>query len=527
MKVPKTLKEAKASEYWPEFETAIKLENKNLSDHDTFRIIPDDPHKHKLGTKYVFDIKSDANGDVTRFKARLVAQGFSQIPDMEFGKTFAPVAFLSTILLLLVIAVTYGLKIKLLDFKGAFLHSLMPSEYPVFIKTPYGFNVGPNHMIKLNKSLYGTRNAGYLWWEDLKTELLSQGFIQSTHDPCLFSRTKDGYTTYLATWVDDVLVVSSDPNVEDLLKTLKRHKFDIQTFEDLTWYLGLDINHDAERGILTISQEAYIDTLLEKFSMTKCNPCDTPMVTEPPTKNDCSDVPIDKPYRQLLGALAHIARFSRPDILFAVFYLARYQKNPGEPHWKALKRVLRYLKGTKDLALTFRRGSHEKPLDLLCTFSDSDWAGDKDTRHSTTGYVVTLNNCPILARSSKQKTTALSSCEAETIALTESVKDTLWIRNLLEELRDTKLKPTTVFCDNQSAVDIAQNNKGSDRCKHIAIKHSFLRENHGDTIEISKIPTKENISDIFTKPLPRKQFEYLRDRLFGISANPYTVTVAA
>ncbi len=188
---------------------------------------------------------------------------------------------------------------------------------------------------------------------------------------------------------------------------------------------------------------------------------------------------------------------------------------------------MRYLKGTKDLALTFRRGSHEKPLDLLCTFSDSDWAGDKDTRHSTTGYVVTLNNCPILARSSKQKTTALSSCEAETIALTESVKDTLWIRNLLEELRDTKLKPTTVFCDNQSAVDIAQNNKGSDRCKHIAIKHSFLRENHGDTIEISKIPTKENISDIFTKPLPRKQFEYLRDRLFGISANPYTVTVAA
>ena len=527
MKVPKTLKEAKASEYWPEFETAIKIENKNLSDHDTFRIIPDDPHKHKLGTKYVFDIKSDANGDVTRFKARLVAQGFSQIPDMEFGKTFAPVAFLSTILLLLVIAVTYGLKVKLLDFKGAFLHSLMPSEYPVFIKTPYGFNVGPNHMIKLNKSLYGTRNAGYLWWEDLKTELLSQGFIQSTHDPCLFSRTKDGYTTYLATWVDDVLVVSSDPNVEDLLKTLKRHKFDIQTFEDLTWYLGLDINHDAERGILTISQEAYIDTLLEKFSMTKCNPCDTPMVTEPPTKNDCSDVPIDKPYRQLLGALAHIARFSRPDILFAVFYLARYQKNPGEPHWKALKRVLRYLKGTKDLALTFRRGSHEKPLDLLCTFSDSDWAGDKDTRHSTTGYVVTLNNCPIRARSSKQKTTALSSCEAETIALTESVKDTLWIRNLLEELIDTKLKPTTVFCDNQSAVDIAQNNKGSDRCKHIAIKHSFLRENHGDTIEISKIPTKENISDIFTKPLPRKQFEYLRDRLFGISANPYTVTVAA
>jgi hypothetical protein len=175
MKVPKTLKEAKASEYWPEFEMAIKIENKNLSDHDTFRIIPDDPHKHKLGTKYVFDIKSDANGDVTRFKARLVAQGFSQIPDMEFGKTFAPVAFLSTILLLLVIAVTYGLKIKLLDFKGAFLHSLMPSEYPVFIKTPHGFNVGPNHMIKLNKSLYGTRNAGYLWWEDLKTELLSQG----------------------------------------------------------------------------------------------------------------------------------------------------------------------------------------------------------------------------------------------------------------------------------------------------------------------------------------------------------------
>ena len=207
-------------------------------------------------------------------------------------------------------------------------------------------------MLKLRKSLYGTRNAGYLWYEDLRAELLRQGFQQSIHDQCLFSRTKNGHTTYLATWVDDVIVVSNDPNVDELLTSLKKQNFDIQTFENLDWYLGLNIQHDRENGILRISQSAYIDTLLEKFNMTKCNTCDTPMVVDPPTKTDCPEFPMDKPYRQLLGALAHIARFSRPDILFAVFYLARYQQNPGEAHWKALKRILRYLKGTKDLALT-------------------------------------------------------------------------------------------------------------------------------------------------------------------------------
>ena len=529
---PKTISQAKQSRYWPEFEMAIKIENENLTDHQTFEILQDDPHKHKLGTKYVFAIKSDQNGEITRFKARLVAQGYNQIPGLEFGKSYAPVAKMSTILILMVLAVTLNLAIKLLDFKGAFLHSYMPDEYPVYIKTPHGFDIGPNHMLKLRKSLYGTRNAGYLWYEDLRAELLRQGFQQSIHDQCLFSRTKNGHTTYLATWVDDVIVVSNDPNVDELLTSLKKQNFDIQTFENLDWYLGLNIQHDRENGILKISQSAYIDTLLEKFNMTKCNTCDTPMVVDPPTKTDCPEFPMDKPYRQLLGALAHIARFSRPDILFAVFYLARYQQNPGEAHWKALKRILRYLKGTKDLALTFRRGD-SKPtnikfhgdknttIDLLQAFTDADWAGDKDERKSTTGYVITFNDCPILTKSTKQKSTARSTCESESIALAHGVTDVLWVRNLLSDLLGILPEKTPVYCDNQSTIDIAKNDRGSDKCKHIAITHNFLQENEGNTIDLLKIPTKDNIADLFTKPLPRRQFETLRNRLFGLTINPF------
>ena len=184
-------RESKTPSARPEFEIAIKIENENLTDHQTFEILQDDPHKHKLGTKYVFAIKSDQNGEITRFKARLVAQGYNQIPGLEFGKSYAPVAKMSTILILMVLAVTLNLAIKLLDFKGAFLHSYMPDEYPVYIKTPHGFDIGPNHMLKLRKSLYGTRNAGYLWYEDLRAELLRQGFQQSIHDQCLFSSTKN------------------------------------------------------------------------------------------------------------------------------------------------------------------------------------------------------------------------------------------------------------------------------------------------------------------------------------------------
>ena len=533
IKTPKTLREAQKSSYWPEFEIAIKIENENLTDHQTFEILQDDPHKHKLGTKYVFAIKSDQNGEITRFKARLVAQGYNQIPGLEFGKSYAPVAKMSTILILMVLAVTLNMAIKLLDFKGAFLHSYMPDEYPVYIKTPHGFDIGPNHMLKLRKSLYGTRNAGYLWYEDLRAELLRQGFQQSIHDQCLFSRTKNGHTTYLATWVDDVIVVSNDPKIDELLTSLKKHNFDIQTFENLDWYLGLSIQHDRKAGILKISQEAYIDTLLEKFNMTNCNTCDTPMVVDPPNKSDCPEFPLDKPYRQLLGALAHIARFSRPDILFAVFYLARYQQNPGEAHWKALKRILRYLKGTKSLALTFRRGEtnlaninlhsdKNTSIDLLQAFTDADWAGDKDERKSTSGYVITLNDCPILSKSTKQKATAQSTCESESMALARGVTDVIWVRNLLRDLLGILPAKTPVYCDNQSTIDISKNDRGSDKCKHIAITHNFLQENEGKTIDLLKIPTKDNIADLFTKPLPRRQFETLRDRLFGLAKNPFS-----
>ena len=256
---------------------------------------------------------------------------------------------------------------------------------------------------------------------------------------------------------------------------------------------------------------------------------------DPPTASDCPSEghKLDKPYRELLGSLSHIARCSRPDILYATFYLARYQANPGQAHWTALKRILRYLKGTKHIPLTFRRGSGKMELNvrgdittkksILQAFSDSDWGGCKDTRKSTTGYVLTLNDAPILCRSSKQKSTATSVCESETISLTDCVKDVLWAKNLLQDLLQIKPAKVKVWCDNQSTVDIANSDKGSDRCKHIAIKHGFLQDQKEETINISKIPTKDNIADIFTKPLPGPLFSKLRDRLFGIIPNPYSI----
>mgnify|MGYP006128769977 FL=1 len=199
--VPKSLKEAQNSSYWPEFEVAMRIETKTLQEHNTFKIEPKRPRTHKLGTKWVYDVKTNKEGNVVRFKARLVAKGFTQIPGREYGQTFAPVCTTLTILFLFALSVTLTLTIKLLDFKGAFLHSVMPPEMPVYIHPPYGLDVHPSEMVRLHKSLYGTKNAGHLWWKDLEAELLVLGFTQSPHDKCLFYRSTKTDTGTHTTWL--------------------------------------------------------------------------------------------------------------------------------------------------------------------------------------------------------------------------------------------------------------------------------------------------------------------------------------
>jgi hypothetical protein len=514
---PKSLAQARKSEYWPEWSAAYDMEIKNLSDHNTFKFEPEREGAFKLGCKVVFKVKHDQNGKVTRFKCRLVVQGYNQIEHMHFEETFAPVAYLSTILLVLVMACAFGLDLFLLDFLGAFLHSLMPDRFPVYIKTPEGIHVPDGFMVRLHKSLYGTRNAGHLWWKDLRKALLELGYSQCPFDQCLFYRIRaDGTMTFLATWVDDVIIATNDPEINKLKEKLEAMGFRIQTLEHLEWYLGLGIEFTDTH--LIINQEAYIDKLLERFALDKAHAVSTPMLKCTFNVGASPPAPKGTPYRELLGGLNHLVRFSRCDGLFSVFFLARYQNTPTIAHWDALKRVLRYFKGTKGLRLRFRRGKCLDELLHISAWSDADFAGCKDTRKSTSGYIIQVNGAPVIVKSRKQRLTAQSVCESETIAAQDCTKDLVWLRGLLQWIfPNEELPPTDLHIDNQALIQIVNSEKNPSASKFFAIRQYFLKEHKasGDINPI-KVPTEDNLADLFTKPLGRIKFEYFRDQIFGV-----------
>ena len=223
---------------------------------------------------------------------------------------------------------------------------------------------------------------------------------------------------------------------------------------------------------------------------------------------DAVDISILKPYRSLLGSLSHLARFTRPDIKFAVFYLARYQARPGERHLKGLFRILRYLKGTLSAGLTFNTND-----DLLTVYCDSDHAGCVDTRRSTSGYVFFMYGGPILTKTIQQKSVALSSTEAEVLALSRCVRDLIWVRNLLSEF-NLPIGKTKVYEDNSGAISIANNSALCQAAKHIAIAYTFIREKvRKNLIVIAKIDGTKNIADIFTKPVKTAAHKYLKEFL--------------
>ena len=416
--------------------------------------------------------------------------------------------------MVLTLAVHLGLTLHLLDFKGAFLHSLMPKRFPVYIDTPHGFEIPPGKIIRLHKSLYGTKNAGHLWWSDLRKTLISQGYTQCIHDQCVFYKIeRDGSITYLATWVDDVIVASNDPEIVSLKQTLESKGFAITTFEHLEWYLGLNI-HRNDDGSITVDQSAYIDTMLANFGMTDSHSCSTPIAPGDMLPEMVNSPLLDSgtPYRSLIGALSHIGRFTRPDILFATFYFARFQKEPTKAHWNGAKRILRYLKGTKTLKINIPKTKGEINLQA---FVDADWGKREAGYKSTSGYAVLLNATPILSVSRKQKATAQSTCESELYAAGVATLDIIWTRNLLSELLKIQLPPTLLHCDNQAVLDNVHGNKVSKRLKHCMLKLTLLQDHEGLCISMHKIHTKDNLADIFTKPLHRGPFEHLRRLLLG------------
>ena len=467
-----------------------------------------DPRKHNIiGTKWIYRNKQDENGLVVRNKARLVAQGYTQVEGIDFDETFAPVARLEAIRILLAYANHHDITLYQMDVKSAFLNGKLEEE--VYVAQPPGFEdpKNPDKVFRLNKALYGLKQAPRAWYDTLKEFLMKKGFKPGSLDPTLFTKSYDGELFVCQIYVDDIIFGCTDQRYSDEFAYMMSEEYQMSMMGELKFFLGLQIRQQ-HNGIF-ISQEKYLKDVLRKFGMQDCKGVKIPMPTNGHLCTDENGIDFDhKVYRSMIGSLLYLCA-SRPDIMLSVCMCARFQAAPKESHHKAVKHILRYLAHTPTLGLWYPKGS---AFDLI-GYSDSDYAGDRVDRKSTSGTCHFLGRSLVCWSSKKQNCVSLSTAEAEYIAAGSCCAQLLWMKQTLKDY-GVNMKNVPLYCDNESAIKIAHNPVQHSKTKHIQIRHHFLRDHvlKGD-ISIEHVKTEEQLADIFTKPLDEKRFSKLRCEL--------------
>jgi hypothetical protein len=498
----------------PDWVLAMQEELNNFTRNEVWHLVPR-PNQNVVGTKWVFRNKQDEHGVVTRNKARLVTKGYSQVEGLDFGETYAPVARLESIRILLAYATYHGFKLYQMDVKSAFLNG--PIKEEVYVEQPPGFEDSeyPNHVYKLSKALYGLKQAPRAWYECLRNFLITNGFKVGKADPTLFTKTiaKDLFVRQI--YVDDIIFGSTNKSTCEEFSRIMIQKFEMSMMGELKYFLGFQVKQ-LQDGTF-ISQTKYIQYILTKFGMKDAKPIKTPMGTNGHLDLDMGGKSVyQKVYRSMIGSLLYLCA-SRPDIMLFVCMCARFQADPKEVHLRAVKRIMRYLVYTPKFGLWYPKGS---TFDLI-GYSDADWAGCKIDRKSTSGTCQFLGRSLVSWASKKQNSVALSTAEAEYIAADHCCAQLLWMRQTLR-VYGYKLSKVPLLCDNGSAIRMADNPAEHSRTKHIDIRYHFLRDHQqrGD-IEIAYVSTKEQLADIFTKPLDEKTFSKLRNELIILDSRNF------
>uniref|UniRef100_A0A1J3JIQ3 Putative mitochondrial protein n=1 Tax=Noccaea caerulescens TaxID=107243 RepID=A0A1J3JIQ3_NOCCA len=366
----------------------------------------------------------------------------------------------------------------------------------------------PDHVCLLKKSLYGLKQAPRAWFQRFSQYAKKVGFVNSKSDASLFVMRKGKDFAYLLLYVDDILLTaSSDTLLRSIISSLKS-EFSMTDLGLLHHFLGICVHRDSNSIIL--SQQNYIADILHRANMTNCNPCATPVDTAGKLRADIGDLVRDPTlYRSLAGALQYLT-FTRPDIAYAVQQICLYMHDPREPHFNALKRILRYLKATITQGLHLTRSTTTS----ITAYTDADWAGCPTTRRSTSGYCVFLGDNLISWSSKRQQTVSRSSAEAEYRGVANAVAETTWIRNLLLELHCPIAKATLVYCDNISAVYLSTNPVQHQRTKHVELDILFVREKVAlGQVRVLHVPSSHQYADIFTKGLPTALFNDFKSSL--------------
>ncbi|GJW31320.1 putative ribonuclease H-like domain-containing protein [Tanacetum coccineum] len=462
------------------------------------------PHgKRAIGTKWVYRNKKDERGIVIRNKARLVAQGYTQEEGIDYDEVFAPVARIEAIRLFLAYASFKDFVVYQMDVKSAFLYGKIEEE--VYVCQPPGFEDPefPDRVYKVEKALYGLHQAPRAWYETLSTYLLDNGFQRGQIDKTLFIKRVKSDILLVQVYVDDIIFGSTKKELCTEFEKLMHKKFQMSSMGELTFFLGLQVTQKDD-GIF-ISQDKYVDEILKKFGFSTVKTASTPMETSKPLMKDenAEDVDVHL-YRSMIGSLMYLTS-SRPDIMFVVCACARFQVTPKVSHLHAVKRIFRYLKGQPKLGLWYPKDS---PFDLEA-YTDSDYAGASLDRKSITGGCQFLESRLISWQCKKQTVVANSTTEAEYVAAASCCGQVLWIQNQMLDYGYNFMN-TKIFIDNESTICIVKNPVFHSKTKHIEIRHHFIRDsNEKKLIQMIKIHTDQNVTDLLTKAFDVGRFQYL------------------
>ena len=502
---PTTLKEAMNHPNADQWKLAMEAEYQSLLDNGTWECAELPEGRKAINTKWVFRTKRDCSGKVIQYKARLVAKGYTQRKGEDYDETYSPVVRNSSLRYLFAYAINNGLMVHQMDAISAFLQGDIEEE--IYITQPQGFEGRHgNGVCKLKKAIYGLKQSSRVWNQHLDAKLKQMGFQPSAYDSCVYIMRRGDKIFIIAVYVDDLLLLTACPKWLQSVKSELMSTFKMKDMGKASQCLGMRIV--VNDNSISLDQEHYVESILERFGMADSSSVSTPLNKSEvlshdmsPTNDSQKERMKNVPYQEAVGSLMYLAQSTRPDIVYAVNRLSSFNKNPGEGHWRAVKHLLRYLRGTSTYKLIYNKSDCK-----IAGYSDADFAGDPDDRISTTGFVFLASGGAISWASRKQRTSSLSSHESEYVAMSITGQEALWWRGIEAELCGARTIP--LYCDNQSAIATINANAVKTKSKHIEVRYHFIKQSVAENqLEVKYIATNDQPADIFTKALEKIKHE--------------------
>src|SRR3954469_11640900 len=487
---------------------AMKSEMESMYENQVWDLVIPPEGVKPIECKWIFKRKTYADGNVTIHKARLVAKGFRQVQGVDYDETFSPVAMLKSVRILLAIAAYFDYEIWQMDVKTAFLNGNL--EDNVYMIQPEGF-VAPEDagkVCKLKISIYGLKQASRSWNLRFDEVVKGFGFIQNGEEACVYKKVSGSAISFLILYVDDILLIGNNTEFLNTIKKSLKSSFSMKDLGEAAYILGINIYRDRSRRLIGLSQSTYIDKVLKRFRMESSKKGLLPMShgvvlckSQCPKNADEQVEMSTVPYASAIGSVMYDMICTRRDVSYALSVCSKYQRNPGNAHWVAVKNILKYMNRTKNMFLVF--GGDEEPVEK--GYTDLRFITYPNDVKSQSGYVFTLNGGVVSWKSSKKNTVADSTMEVEYIATSEATKEGYWIKKFVTELGvvPSVEDPMEIYCDNSGAVTQAREPRSHQKSKHIERRyHKIWEFVDKGYVKVCKIHTDLNVSDPMTKPLP-------------------------